>query len=111
MLPIKTLLATLLLAGSAFAVPEPIDDRSVEHAVRDASANPEAEPEVANLAKRACKCTKVKNAGLYCGYCAAVISGWKHDNVYWCNKAGGCDDLGRRTSCVKTEGPCDGRDS
>ena len=65
MLPIKTLLTTLLLAGSAFAIPEPVDSHAVENVVRDASANPEAEREIANLDKRDCKCAKVKNAGMY----------------------------------------------
>ncbi|KAH7139487.1 hypothetical protein B0J11DRAFT_516910 [Dendryphion nanum] len=77
----------------------------------------EAVAEPVQLEKRACKCRKVKNEGLYCGYCyltniddEAVYEGDIWDNVYWCNKKGGCEDLGRRTSCVKRDGPCDGRD-
>ncbi|KAF3031382.1 hypothetical protein E8E12_000406 [Didymella heteroderae] len=62
----------------------------------------------------ACACKKVSNAGLYCGYCAAVTdlgSGGVY-NAYWCNKKGGCEDLGySKTRCEKdTTIYCDGRD-
>ena len=107
MLPVKVFLTTLLLFGSALALPEARESHDVD--VRDAAP----EPEPVNLAKRSCKCSKVKNAGLYCGYCYlsninnfAVISGWVDDHVYWCNTAGGCDDLGKRTSCGQEKGPC-----
>jgi len=57
------------------------------------------------------------DTGLYCGYCYlsninnyAVING-KDENVYWCNKEGGCDSFGKRNSCADYKGPCDGRDS
>ncbi|EDU49978.1 hypothetical protein PtrSN002B_000112 [Pyrenophora tritici-repentis] len=120
MLHIKAILATLLLTSTAFALPEPeavAEARAVENVVRDASANAEAAAEPVSLDKRACKCNKVKNAGLYCGYCYlsnidnwAVING-KDQNVYWCNKQGGCEDFGKRNSCAAYNGPCDGRDS
>ena len=36
-----------------------------------------------------CKCTKVKNEGLYCGYCDQVLNLGTNGNLYdvfWCNK-------------------------
>jgi hypothetical protein len=135
MLSIKTLITTLLLTGTALAIPEPINANAVENLIRDTPANPEAIAEAAILEDRkACKCAKVKNAGefsvqeiqhntqheagLYCGYCwlsnidsYAVVSGRDNDNVYWCNKEGGCDNIGYRKSCGNRKGPCDGRDS
>ncbi|KAF1354230.1 hypothetical protein EJ07DRAFT_158627 [Lizonia empirigonia] len=63
----------------------------------------------------ACSCKKVSNEGLYCGYCTEVLtlgSGGLY-NAYWCNKKGGCDDLGySKTYCDKsTKIYCDGRDA
>jgi hypothetical protein len=73
----------------------------------DADISPRSNP---------CTCAKVSNPGLYCGYCKVggnyvVLNGYNNNNVFWCNKQGGCEDLGRRTSCVNSNGPCDGRDS
>src|SRR5689334_20135967 len=64
---------------------------------------------------QACACDKVKNAGLYCGYCSEVhvYDEKLYDNVYWCNKSGGCEDLGNASNCKKTLDTykyCDGRD-
>lgn len=66
MLHLKTILATLLLTSTAFALPEPETAAKagvVENVVRDASANASAVPEPVELDKRACKCHKVKNEG------------------------------------------------
>jgi hypothetical protein len=65
MLSIKTLLTALLLSSTALAVPEPVDAHAVENVVRDASANAGAAPEIVDLTKRACKCQKVDNPGMY----------------------------------------------
>ncbi|USP82350.1 hypothetical protein yc1106_09624 [Curvularia clavata] len=118
MLLIKTLLATLLISGSAFALPEAAPENAVENVVRNAAPAPEPVAEPAALDKRACKCAKVSNPGLYCGYCwfssydGYVIKSGRVDNhVYWCNKSGGCEDFGKRNSCANYAGPCDGRDS
>ncbi|KAF8542430.1 hypothetical protein BDD12DRAFT_728888 [Trichophaea hybrida] len=60
----------------------------------------------------ACSCQRVSNPGLYCGYCGdGVITTVDNDHVAWCNRAGGCEDLGWRRSCAQQAGPCDGRDS
>ncbi|KAH7078669.1 hypothetical protein BKA63DRAFT_387218, partial [Paraphoma chrysanthemicola] len=61
-----------------------------------------------------CKCSKVKNPGLYCGWCwvdgqRAVREGYNTEDVFWCNTQGGCENLGIRTSCKNAKGPCDGR--
>ncbi|KAH7563519.1 hypothetical protein BM1_00566 [Bipolaris maydis] len=131
MLPIKTLVATLLIAGGAFALPEAAPNDAVEKVARDAAPVAEAAPEPATLDKRACRCIPVSNPGmllhgkeartqaqrsigLYCGYCYSgtiVTSGRINNHVYWCNTAGGCEDLGLRNSCTARAGPCDGRDS
>lgn len=62
----------------------------------------------------ACACKKVSNEGLYCGYCTAVTNYGDGGvfNVYWCNKNGGCKDLGySKTRCKEdTTIYCDGRD-
>lgn len=63
MLPIKTLLAALLITGSASALPEPAPVDAVENVARDASADVEAVAEPVSLDKRACKCVKVTNPG------------------------------------------------
>ncbi|EMD65912.1 hypothetical protein COCSADRAFT_170346 [Bipolaris sorokiniana ND90Pr] len=113
MLPVKTLLTTLFVAGSAFALPEAVPD-TIENVVREAAPVAEAAPEPATLDKRACRCIRVSNPGLYCGYCYSgtiVTSGRINNHVYWCNTAGGCEDLGVRNSCTAKDGPCDGRDS
>ncbi|KAJ4987049.1 hypothetical protein SVAN01_07465 [Stagonosporopsis vannaccii] len=62
----------------------------------------------------ACKCKKVSKEGLYCGYCAQVTDYGKDGgffNVYWCNKKGGCDDLGLSTTRCQKDSKlyCDGR--
>ncbi|KAF2818766.1 hypothetical protein CC86DRAFT_256140, partial [Ophiobolus disseminans] len=104
----------ILLTSSVLANPAPSAEElaraPIDVAIRDA-VNHTTEAEPAAVDKRACTCQKVDNAGLYCGYCWAVKTGYVNGNVYWCNKQGGCDDLGRRTSCVNRNGPCDGRDS
>ncbi|EUC42858.1 hypothetical protein COCMIDRAFT_39151 [Bipolaris oryzae ATCC 44560] len=114
MLPTKTLLTALLIAGSAFALPETASSGAVENVAREAAPLAEAVPQPATLDKRACRCVRVSNPGLYCGYCYSgtiVTSGRINNHVYWCNTAGGCDDLGVRNSCTARDGPCDGRDS
>lgn len=63
----------------------------------------------------ACTCAKVSNPGLYCGYCTQVYvyDVDLYDNVYWCNKSGGCENLGYATNCKNTLSSrkyCDGRD-
>jgi hypothetical protein len=81
MLSTKALLTVLLLSSTALAVPEPVDAHAIENVVRDASANAEAEPEAIDLAKRACKCQKVKNPGMYgsrrhaCGMGSKMVDG------------------------------------
>ncbi|XP_014559205.1 hypothetical protein COCVIDRAFT_92229 [Bipolaris victoriae FI3] len=113
MLPIKTLLATLLIADGVFALPKAAPD-AIENVARDAAPVAEAAPEPATLDKRACRCIRLSNPGLYCGYCYSgtiVTSGRINNHVYWCNTAGGCEDLGVRNSCTARAGPCDGRDS
>ena len=67
-----------------------------------------------SAAASSCSCKQVSNEGIYCGYCAAVITlgnGGVY-NAYWCNKKGGCTDMGySKTQCEKsTTIYCDGRD-
>lgn len=65
---------------------------------------------LAAAAAAKCACQKVSNPGLYCGYCTQVTSGWVGDNIYWCNKQGGCDDYGFSRNCAaRTPRICDGR--
>lgn len=122
--------ALLVLASPTFANPalvkEAVAEPVADMAVREAGAwrvpkhtnlarTLTIVTEPANLGARAddCKCAKVSNPGLYCGYCAAVTGGYsgRLDWVFWCNKKGGCDSIGYRKSCARGEGPCDGRDS
>ena len=62
----------------------------------------------------ACVCKRVSNEGLYCGYCQAVtnLGDGGVFNAYWCNKNGGCKDLGySKIRCKEdTQIYCDGRD-
>jgi hypothetical protein len=78
-------------------------------------ANPEADISFPELEKRACKyngckCQKGTRAGVYCGFCDAVINAGSGSftDVFQCNSAGGCCDYGPRTSCDKFPGfsPC-----
>ncbi|PWW76204.1 hypothetical protein C7212DRAFT_279135 [Tuber magnatum] len=83
-----------------------------------ALANPFAEPDdISELDKRACtydgcKCSTSYSAGLYCGYCAAVITCKNgkpcEDNVYQCGAGGKCCNYGVRNSCKHNQGPCGG---
>jgi len=106
--------ALLVLASSAIAGPAPANEvtaRSLkDRSLKDISLR-EAGPEVVKRA--ACTCKKVSNPGLYCGSCDQVTSytGDKWEWVFWCNKQGGCDDIGFRKSCRDSGTPCDGRDS
>jgi hypothetical protein len=61
---------------------------------------------------QACKCDKVSNEGLYCGYCTEVHTYDEKlfDNVFWCNKNGGCENLGNAAKCKTGATYCDGRD-
>jgi hypothetical protein len=117
-----TLLTSLLLTSSlslAAPNPEALADADVGAALTPARAARAAEDLSVGTTleqRKACKCIKVSNPGLYCDYCQiggkfVVTDGWTSGNVYWCNKQGGCDDLGKRNSCVNGKGPCDGRDS
>ncbi|KAH7073198.1 hypothetical protein FB567DRAFT_553824 [Paraphoma chrysanthemicola] len=104
---LNTIVPTLLFLSSAIANPTPSEDIAVREPVAEVDLSVRSNP---------CKCAKVSNPGLYCGYCQVggkfvVLDGWNDNNVFWCNKQGGCEDLGRRTSCVNGKGPCDGRDS
>jgi hypothetical protein len=80
------------------------------------SADAEADAFPAQLEKRACSCAKVKDPGLYCGYCYEVTSctlknpNKCFDKVYECSRTGSCYEYGYRGSCKRGEGPCDGRD-
>ncbi|KAH7391174.1 hypothetical protein DE146DRAFT_767423 [Phaeosphaeria sp. MPI-PUGE-AT-0046c] len=63
-------------------------------------------------ARAACKCKKVSNAGLYCGFCTTSNgvgpgNGYYNtvpsDHVAWCNTSGGCDDYGYSSHCADGE--------
>jgi hypothetical protein len=63
-------------------------------------------------AAAACKCKKVSNAGLYCGFCKTTggvgpgneyFNTVPYDNVAWCNTSGGCDDYGYSSHCAARE--------
>jgi hypothetical protein len=59
-------------------------------------------------ARAACKCKKVSNAGLYCGFCPAAnglgyITTVPNENVAWCNKDGECKDFGYSSHCAAGE--------
>ncbi|KAF2027015.1 hypothetical protein EK21DRAFT_91902 [Setomelanomma holmii] len=104
---LSVIVPTLLLFSSSLANPILSDEVVVREARAEADISPHSNPY---------KCAKVSSPGLYCGYCQVggkyvVLDGWNDNNVFWCNKQGGCEDLGRRTSCVNGKGPCDGRDS
>jgi hypothetical protein len=58
-----------------------------------------------------CTCSKVSNPGLYCGYCAEVLTGWTSSHVYECAKSGACSDYGVSSYCKGSGYYCDGRDS
>lgn len=64
MIPVKTLLTTLLIAGSALALPKAAPESGIENVVRDAAPAADAAAEPAALDKRACKCAKVSNPGM-----------------------------------------------
>lgn len=73
-----------------------------------ARENPKASLE----ARASCKCKKVSNAGLYCGFCTtsngvgpgnAYYNTVPYDNVAWCNTSGGCEDYGYSSHCAARE--------
>jgi hypothetical protein len=115
-----TLLTSLLLFAPSFSLAAPSPEAVANADAGAALTFPRAATDLSVRAtleqRKACKCIKVSNPGLYCDYCQiggkfVVTDGWTSGNVYWCNKQGGCDDLGKRNSCVNSKGPCDGRDS
>lgn len=62
MLPIKTLITALVVAGSALALPEPAPADAVENVERDAA--PAAEPDNLDRPNRPdCRCHRVNNPG------------------------------------------------
>jgi hypothetical protein len=62
----------------------------------------------------ACKCKKVSNPGLYCGYCPQVTDNDDHPwSVFECSKSGACSRYAGSSSKCAVENPniyCDGRD-
>ncbi|KAF1933461.1 uncharacterized protein M421DRAFT_868 [Didymella exigua CBS 183.55] len=103
MLPTTAFLTFTVLMASALAGPNTGPAAGVDGslALRDAEPLPDNA-----VAQAACKCRKGTKQGQYCGYCYEVLSPWVADNVYECNKEGGCYDYKYRKSCAKREGPC-----
>lgn len=64
----------------------------------------------------ACKCARVSNPGIYCGYCAEVTSCGDRacvKHAYECSRNGDCHEYGYSWRCdgTKTDARyCDGRD-
>jgi hypothetical protein len=67
------------------------------------------------LTKRACKengckCKKGTPQGQYCGMCSEVIGQGKGGNfvedIFECNKKGGCCDYGYNKNCAKNKLTC-----
>jgi hypothetical protein len=100
---------------------------SLISALTSATAIPDAALETKSLVVRedlkeaegfaaaaACKCKKVSNPGLYCGFCKAAagtgvgpgnnyINTVYIYNVAWCSTSGACDDYGYSSHCAAGE--------
>lgn len=66
-----------------------------------------------SAAAAACRCNRVSNPGLYCGYCEAVKSPKDHYHAYECSRTGACHDYGDTIQCNRVSTSplyCDGRD-
>jgi hypothetical protein len=74
-----------------------------------------------SAAAAACKCKKVSNPGLYCGFCKttngvgpgnAYFNTVPLDHVAWCNTSGGCEDYEYSSHCAaREERGCKGIDA
>lgn len=103
----SSIIQVLFLAASlAYATAIPGVEAKEDLAARELKA-------AENLAARAsCKCKKVSNAGLYCGFCKTsngvgpgndYYNTVPYDNVAWCNTSGGCEDYGYSSHCADKE--------
>jgi hypothetical protein len=101
-------LFTILSLAGTLASASAIPDAAAENIVVRA----ESKTSDGFAAAAACKCKKVSNAGLYCGFCktsGGVGPGNNYyntvalDNVAWCNTSGGCEDYGYSSHCAARE--------
>lgn len=101
-----TVLSLIGVLASATAVPNTAPEALV---IREESKGNDGD-----FAAAACRCIRVSDPGLYCGFCRVAPgtgvgpgNNWVNDvaldNVAWCNTAGGCEDYGYSTHCANRE--------